>query len=145
MSNPVESYWIYMAEPSCHAYLILTFSFLSLFPFNPGTEGLFSLNWMWFLIYFFLWQQPNFKQKFVALLKRFKVTDEVSVRCFIQFQMSNMVNSITYCTNTVGLDYNNRATSLIPTFMTKLMSQMCVSCISIIIKSHLSLSSTSNL
>lgn len=29
---------------------------------------------------FFLFQQPNFKQKFVALLKRFKVTDEVSVK-----------------------------------------------------------------
>uniref|UniRef100_A0A8C7FE03 Si:ch211-126j24.1 n=1 Tax=Oncorhynchus kisutch TaxID=8019 RepID=A0A8C7FE03_ONCKI len=27
-------------------------------------------------------QQPNFKQKFVALLKRFKVTDEVSIACF---------------------------------------------------------------
>uniref|UniRef100_A0A674A4Z8 Si:ch211-126j24.1 n=1 Tax=Salmo trutta TaxID=8032 RepID=A0A674A4Z8_SALTR len=29
-----------------------------------------------------LLQQPNFKQKFVALLKRFKVTDEVSIACF---------------------------------------------------------------
>ncbi|MBN3272542.1 PACS1 protein, partial [Polyodon spathula] len=29
------------------------------------------------MLYFFLSQQPNFKQKFVALLKRFKVTDEV--------------------------------------------------------------------
>ena len=29
-----------------------------------------------YLSFFFL-QQPNFKQKFVALLKRFKVTDEV--------------------------------------------------------------------
>lgn len=28
----------------------------------------------------FLLQQPNFKQKFVALLKRFKVTDEVSAK-----------------------------------------------------------------
>lgn len=32
---------------------------------------------------FFLLQQPNFKQKFVALLKRFKVTDEVSVKRII--------------------------------------------------------------
>uniref|UniRef100_A0AAQ4PCQ1 Phosphofurin acidic cluster sorting protein 2 n=1 Tax=Gasterosteus aculeatus aculeatus TaxID=481459 RepID=A0AAQ4PCQ1_GASAC len=34
--------------------------------------------WMTVLFLFcFLFQQPNFKQKFVALLKRFKVTDEV--------------------------------------------------------------------
>lgn len=39
---------------------------------NKSTLLLFSFGLFCFL------QQPNFKQKFVALLKRFKVTDEVS-------------------------------------------------------------------
>lgn len=53
-------------EPGCHAYLTVT-----VISFSGGS---FSHNCMFFFL-----QQPNFKQKFVALLKRFKVTDEVSV------------------------------------------------------------------
>lgn len=73
-------------EPSCHALFILTFTFLCC------RGGFFSLLieccFFIVIIYLSLWQQPNFKQKFVALLKRFKVTDEVSVKRIFIFRLT---------------------------------------------------------
>lgn len=60
MGNPMDVYWEDRSAQR-HVHLWMTVLFL----------------------FFFLFQQPNFKQKFVALLKRFKVTDEVSDRMII--------------------------------------------------------------
>lgn len=69
--DPPDSYWgTDKPKPSCHGYLVMTATLLLKACFYPNTFFSFS--------FIFMFQQPNFKQKFVALLKRFKVTDEVS-------------------------------------------------------------------